>query len=222
MAFSMATVHRKVEAMLRAPVPIPVDVGVRRIMDHCARHQPHRDWARLRALDYAAEIPRLDAWLDGLIANDPPMKTARGFFFNVCNPGLPDGSIRTDIELIGTPRYDPNDVRLDWLYTANYYPRPYAQSPALHEMHGIAYGGHRWWLLGPKAGVLGNDAEYPIGLAFGALAARELMGRRTPTRMGTRARAVGVAAGWGEGDVLFVGELTARGLASPRAPAAAW
>lgn len=92
----------------------------------------------------------------------------------------------------------------------HYFPEAYAESHALHALYGLAYRTHE--LCVEVEGALGNDAEWPIGLAFVVLAARAILEGRTVADLPTDADRVGVAAGWGEGDMLFIGEVTAHGF----------
>ncbi|HEX7086272.1 MAG TPA: hypothetical protein VF198_07900 [Vicinamibacterales bacterium] len=91
-----------------------------------------------------------------------------------------------------------------------YFPEAYAGSNALRALYGLANRSHE---LGAEVeAALGNDAEWPIGLAFAVLAARAILEGRTVADLPTDADRVGVAAGWGEGDMLLIGEVTAHGF----------
>lgn len=187
--------------------------AMRRLIAACERAEPHPDWARLAAVDYAADVPRLRVWFDRVLATDPPPIPLRGLFFDVHQPayGRGLGKATADLHLVGTAEYDPDDDGLEWLGGERYDPPERARSAALHALYGIAYGTHDW-RRGPRPGVLGNDAEYPLGMSFGLLVAREVLRGRTARDLPTDAARVGVVAGFGEGDIWPLGELTSRGL----------
>jgi hypothetical protein len=63
-----------------------------------------------------------------------------------------------------------------------------------------------------KKGGLGNDAEYPLCLAYTALAIRELLNTVNPRMVLTAVGTVGVAVGFDSGDFLLLGRYTRDGL----------
>ncbi len=59
---------------------------------------------------------------------------------------------------------------------------------------------------------LGNDAKYPLCLAFGALAVRSILRHEGSNHP------IGVVVGFEDGDCLRIGELTRAGFAANRKP----
>ena len=170
----------------------------------------HPDWASLRAIDYAGDVPALRAWFERALSTEPPPAPVRGLYFAVCHPLLDIGEATADMELVGTAAYDPADANLDWLFSRHYFPQDYAGSAALRALYGIAYRTHESGV--EVEGALGNDAEWPIGLAFAVRAARAILEGRTVADLPTDGDRVGVANGWGDGDRLLIGEVTADGF----------
>jgi hypothetical protein len=199
-----------IDHLVAAAEPPELSSGVRRVIDLCERAAPHPDWASLRAIDYGAEVPALRRWFERTLSSEPPDAPLRGLYFALCQPVLDTGQVTADMELVGTGEYDAKDPHLEWLFSRHYFPESYARSPALRRLYGVAYRTHDFGA--DVEGALGNDAEWPIGLAFGVLAARAILEGRTTADLPTDMSRVGVAAGWAEGDMLLIGEVTDRGF----------
>lgn len=200
-----------IDRLVAAVEPPDLGAGVRSIIALCERDVPHPDWASLQAIDYAREVAPLRAWFDRSLSSEPPEAPLRGLYFALCQPVLETGQVTADMQFVGTTEYDAADQDLQWLFSRHYFPDAYAASAALHQLFGLAYRTHD--LGGEVEGALGNDAEWPVGLAFGVLAARAILEGRTIADLPTDAARVGVAAGWGQGDMLLIGEVTDRGFA---------
>jgi hypothetical protein len=199
-----------IDRLLASAVPLDVGSGVRSIIDLCERDFLHSDWAALRAIDYTADAVALRGWFARTLATEPPSAPLRGLYFALCQPVLESGEVTADMQLVGTAEYEPDDVDMEWLFSRRYFPEAYASSAALHQLYGLAYGTHDFGT--EIQGVLGNDAEWPVGLAYAVLAARSILEGRTVGDLPTDARRVGVAAGWGEGDMLLIGDVTENGF----------
>jgi hypothetical protein len=61
---------------------------------------------------------------------------------------------------------------------------------------------------------LGNDAEYPLCLAYGSLAVRDLLRDADPSVLLGSSRSLGIAVGFDSGDFVLVGKLSKDGLVS--------
>jgi hypothetical protein len=202
-------VGRAIHRLLTAAEPPEPGAALREIVDLCAAALPHPDWAALRALDYEAELPALRAWFERVLEEEPPPAPLRGLFFTLCHP-MPDAeTVTTDLELVGTGAYDPADPQLRWLHRRSYFPERYAGSAALDQLYAVAHGTHEFGR--EVEDTLGQDAEWPVGLAFAVVVARAILEGRTPAELPTDAETLGIAAGW-EGDLLLIGELTAAGF----------
>ena len=200
-----------IERLAATPGPVDVAAGVRSIVDLCARHSPHPDWPAIRAIDWGADVPRLRSWFHETLIHEAPPEPLAGIYFACCQPVLQSGGATADLELVGTREFDANDVNQEWIFTRHYFPKAYAESAALDQLYGLCYRTHDW--RHPVLGALANDAEWPVGLAFGVLAARASIEKLTVRDLPAKSDRVGVAAGWDEGDLLVIGEVTPRGFA---------
>ena len=100
--------------------------------------------------------------------------------------------------------YTPNDERLGWLDHERYFPSDsYAGSTSLRKIYEIGYA---------REDSLGNDAEWPLCLAFGAFAVRSLLRGQMPQLVGSSVKRIGVACGFDGGDLFKLGELTRSGF----------
>jgi hypothetical protein len=88
-------------------------------------------------------------------------------------------------------------IRPAWWPTARY-----ARSVVLADIYRIAY----------RKGGLGNDAEYPLCLGYGAFAVRDLLGKVEPSLFLGESDSVGVAVGFDSGDFVLLGKLGPSGL----------
>ena len=173
-----------------------------RLIDVCEAAQPHRDWAKLRALPYA-DLSPLAAWIQRPFLNDPPAEPLRGLWFGLFNPYTSDDEPSADIYVCGSQRFDPNPDSYDWAVDPYWWPEDrYARSTVLAEIYRIAYR---------KKG-LENDAEYPLCLGYGAFAVRELLGMIDPKLLLGKSDELGIAVGFDSGDFILLGRLTAAGL----------
>ena len=199
-----------IDRLIASNVSVDVGSGMRSIIDLCEREYPHSSWSALRSIDYTADAAALRTWFDHTLSTEPPSAPLRGLYFAVCQPILNSGEVTDDIQIVGTAEYEPDDIDMEWIFSRHYFPKAYASSAALHELYGVAYGTHAFGV--ESKGVLGNDAEWPVGLAYAVLATRAVLEGRTVGDLPTDAKRVGVAAGWGEGDMLLIGDVTATGF----------
>jgi hypothetical protein len=202
------TIHDAVERFVRAKAGTSIPDGIAQILDLAAATTPHADWARLRTIDASVEAARLNQWFDWSLAAKPPDGPLHGLFFNVCNPIRADGVVTTDLDLGGTRQSADEDA--DWLFKQVYRSPDHAHAPVLDALYEIAYGSHDFG--DPASGALQNDAEYPVGLAYAVLAARAIVEGRTSRDVAGPGAVVSVAAGFGEGDIALVGNLTPTGF----------
>lgn len=202
-------VHRQVARYAHAKKTVRLDVGFARIIDIAAAERRHPDWKRLRAIDVAGEPERLRAWIDHLFRIEPPTGRIRGLFFDICQPVREDGSVTADVRLGGTKQSHRQDP--DWIYRQSYRPSGYAWSAVLHSLYGIAYGTHDLDEIdNPR--TLATDAEYPLGLVYAVLAVRAALDGMTSRDVPRAGQMVSIASGFGEGDLVLLGELTRSGF----------
>ena len=172
--------------------------GMREILAQCARDFPHDDWSRLAQLDYDGDVASLAGWIGGVFDREPAPFPIQGLWFGLFNPAEGEKTW-ADIYVGGMAEYEPGDKEMSWLYQSDrHFPKnAEAHSVGLRQIHEIAYGGG-----------LGNTAEYPLCLAFGAFAVRALLRGQTTKLVGSTAPVIGVVVGFDSGDMVKVGELT--------------
>lgn len=175
--------------------------GMRRLVTWCASQLPHPDWPRLAALDFDAELVSLGRWLEKLLRSEPPDRSVTGLYFGLFNPASEDGVPSADIYVAGAI-HGPGE----WLADVGEHWWPvgrYAHSDLLDRVYRIAYG----------EGGLENEAEYPVLLGFGVLAAKRLCQELSGQLLTGGRTELWIAAGWESGDILTLGRLTPAGLA---------
>jgi len=183
---------------------LPVAEGLRRVIQFCERTRPHEDWAALRALDVDADLPRLHEWLQSILRTTPPPAQTTGLWFGLFNPGFGDGGVTADLHVIGAP-YSSEDH--DWIFRERWgQDTPDAESAVLDAIYQRAYGS--------KDG-LENDAEYPLCLAYAALAIRHLAQTMGPALLRDAEQRV-LCVGFDSGDSLCIGAIRKEGLVFSR------
>jgi hypothetical protein len=151
------------------------------------------------------------AWLQRPFRDEPPDWPLRGLWFGLYNPCYDGCTPAADLYVCGSERFyaDPDDN--DWVVGPRWWPEDrYARSAVLADVYRIAYrqGAGR----DERDGCLGNDAEYPRCLGYGALAVRALLGAVEPSQILERADEVGVAVGFDSGDFVLLGRMVRDGL----------
>jgi len=166
-----------------------------RLIEYCEAQLPHEDWSRMRQIDYAADSHRLDRWLATSFAEANPSASFRGLWFGIDNP-IVRGQSTADIYLCASTKFEP--WSLDWAVAAQFYPKSrYLNSKVLTAVYRLAYR---------SANALGNAAEYPLCLAYGAMVACEAL--ESGRLSGPFANLLGAAAGFDSGDLLFLGSFS--------------
>lgn len=187
----------------------PVTESMSTLIDQCESAHPHADWEKLRTLPYA-EVESLAGWLEAQFREDPPDIMLKGLWFGLCNPHRGRGNPVADLRVSGAEQFDPTGC--DWAVNAPWWPMArYAQSEALAEVYRIAY--RRGASEEDRNGRLGNDAEYPLCLGYGAFALRQVFAEYlSPAPILGESESVGVMVGFDSGDFLHVGTLTLSGF----------
>lgn len=162
------------------------------VIDACERQLPHAAWERLRRIDYERDLPELTGWLGAAWRDGAVRAGDQGLWFGMFNPWEEDEPT-CDMYVASAPAYDSGS--LAWV--AGIDPRDGSRrlhSAVLADIYRIAYGAHDG---------LGTNAEYPLALAYGAIAAGTALaqGRLVPELASLR----GAAVGLDEGDGLCIG-----------------
>lgn len=175
------------------------------IIAMCSCDVPHADWSRLSALDYDGDVASLSSWVGEVFEREPALFTIQGLWFGVCNPTY-RGEVWADMHVAALGQYAPDDEELGWLWEEGkrHYPdNAYAHSSSLRSIYEIGYD---------AADSLGNDAQWPLCLAFAAFSAHSLLRGQTTRLVASSAPRIGVAVGFDGGDMLKIGELTESGF----------
>jgi hypothetical protein len=190
-------IYKGIEAATKGGVPL--GRGMRQLIDVCARERPHHDWKRLAELDFEKDFSHLRDWFAQLLDESPPPTAATGLWFGLFNPLDDCGEMVADLYVTGGV-HDPQDI--DWTCSPIWEPDGrYAGSQLLTEVCRIGYRGNE--------NELGNDAEYPLALAYACFAVRDLA-NDFATTLGTPERVLFV--GFDSGDLLCVGAIAPTGV----------
>lgn len=184
----------------------PIAISMAALIDHCEALCPHPDWDKLRGLPYGNISPLVD-WIESTFRDEPSPTPLKGLWFGLFNP-CPDGRTPVaDIYVSGSERFDPDPLDNSWAVGPDWWPEGrYAGSAALADIYRIAY---RQGVRGSeREACLGNDAEYPLVLGYGAFVVRELLGQVTPSLVLGESNSLGIAVGFDSGDFVSVGQLT--------------
>ncbi len=187
--------------------------GMSAIVEECARAHPHPDWERFAQLDFTTDLGHLRRWLLDAFSSAPD-PADDGLWFGLFNP-IYDGEDAADMRVSAAP-YDPESAG-DWASEVSWTPsNECARSQVLKAIFDIAYGGEG--LSGDDedeaetSNLLGNDAEYPLCLAYAALAVRHLATDLHPLLwLGNADRRL-LFVGFDSGDYICIGALTEAGL----------
>lgn len=184
------TLYDTIVAGVAAPGSIAQRMHV--LIDACARQLAHPDWERIRHIDFEADAPALKGWLAAAGRDGVLHQGHHGLWFGILNPLVDDEPV-TDLYVASSPSYDGDDV--EW--SAEIDPRDgasYLGSAVLADLYRVAYG---------SSDGLGNDAEYPLALAYGAMAAASALAQHVfAPQLGSLR---GAAAGFDSGDGLIIG-----------------
>lgn len=157
--------------------------------------------------------------MQGVLSSDPPGASITGLWFGLFNP-IRQGVPTADLYVAGSPYDSDNEegnIPLHW--------RPASEeagSPVLHGIYRIAYPdflAHGDSTEAAKEAyreamkrLLGNDAEYPLCLAYAALAVRWLATQLEPELLLGGATERVLVTGFDSGDYICIGALTESGL----------
>lgn len=188
---SMSYDHTLFETII-ASVAAPGSIAQRMhtLIDACERQLPHPDWDRLRGIDFEADAAALRGWLAAAWREGVLHQGHQGLWFGIFNPVV-DNEPVTDLYVASSPAYD--DEGVEWSEAID--PRDgasYLGSVVLEEVYRIAYRAQDG---------LGNDADYPLALAYAAMAAGSALTQPLPQLGALR----GAAAGFDSGDGLLIG-----------------
>lgn len=162
------------------------------LISECEAQNPHSHWARFHKIDYEADTHRLRNWLHNAFQESQLPTHPQGLWFGLINVQHRENVV-AEAYVGASGSYEGGSIewarRIEPLQENNYL-----GSTVLRNIYLEAYG--------PSDG-LGNEAEYPLTLAFGAIAARVALAERLPATLRSLR---GAAVGFDGGDLLFLGE----------------
>jgi hypothetical protein len=210
-AYDFPELFTTIERLVKSETP--VDEALRRVIDYCSRVHPHPQWERIAALDVAAGLSSIQHRVASMLRESPPSAGLDGFYFGLCNltygadDELSEAKTTADMYMTASA-YDNDDP--DWACAATWRPEGYFESTYLDATYRLAYDG--------SALQLGNDAEYPLALAYGGLVVRHLGRSIGPDLLLGGAAARTLVVGFDSGDFICVGRVDGGGLIFSRAP----
>lgn len=184
-----------IKTQVEADGPIGPRMGA--VIDACERQFAHPDWARARAIDYDADVAALTGWLGRAFEAEP--KTAiQGLWFGIANVSPPDDedAITAELYVAGAPDHSADD--LEWAFDLmDVEDENYLGSRVMAALYELAYA--------DEDSGLGNTAEYPLTLAYGAMAARTALEHDALPQ--TLAHLRGATVGFDGGDAMTLGAM---------------
>lgn len=163
------------------------------VIAECEVQCPHPDWRLLKKIDFNQDVASLSTWLSKAFSEASQSTNFKGLWFGLFNP-IYDEEPTADIYVAASPEFDSGEI--EWACDATFSPAEgMLHSKVLDAIYRIAYG---------KDSGLGNDAEYPLVLAYGAMLAKAALEQaKFKSPFDTL---VGAAVGFDSGDSFFLGE----------------
>lgn len=200
MPLNLATLHRFIVKEIASKRSLRESMD--RIIAKCAKGHPHEDWEKIAALPYE-KLDDLRKWIEKPFREESSTKKLAGLWFGLFNPVYSKDPV-ADIYVCGSTRFDPSPDDNSWAVGPDWWPEGrYAHSKILAKLFKIAY----------RKNGLANDAEYPLCLAYGALAVRDLLRDADSSMFLGKSSSLGIAVGFDSGDFLLIGKLGNGGLA---------
>jgi hypothetical protein len=202
----------EVEKVVKSGCTVPE--GMSTIVEICAAGRPHADWGRFAKLDFTADLEHLRSWLMDVFS-DPPGEDDDGVWFGLFNPTY-DREAAADMHVYASP-YDAESSG-EWASEVSWSPSDdCSRSRVLKRIFDIAYAGEGFSFGAENPAEdseepLGNDAEYPLCLAYAALAVRYLATELHPLLFLANAVRRLLFVGFDSGDYICIGALTEGGL----------
>jgi hypothetical protein len=205
--------YHEIDRLVKSDRTVPQAMS--EIIDECARHCPHPDWALFRRLDIDVDLEHLRGWLVDAFETPPPERIS-GLWFGLFNP-IRDGEAVADMYVCGSP-YDPENQ--DWACAVSWKPPgAYADSSVLRDVYRIDWDEGTFREEGrQKGGENVCAAEFPLCLGYGALAVRWLLSEIDPRIVLGDAHQRAIFVGFDSGDHICIGALTDDGLELSRDP----
>lgn len=172
---------------------------------------PHQDWDQIKSLELNEDLQTAKRWLPDVVNKAPCPFAPKALYF-----GLSEFMDEIDDEendsvslfyanlyLVQFGEYEPNDRELQWVYGNDRHDIDDSQA----DLEALKKAG----IIFTGAKGIGYDAYLAYSVAFAVLLLRHLLDRNAFALFNSDT-ALGVATGFGSGDIFFLGELTAKGL----------
>jgi hypothetical protein len=164
------------------------------VIDVCEKQCPHPDWNLYRKVGFEEDQPALDQWLLAILP-EPSDLPVRGLWFGIGNYYCEGGTETTDIYARSSRSYDLEPESTAWVRD-DALGDNLLNSAILCQIHDIAFG---------REHCLGNNAEYPLALTYGAIVAAEAIRKLRFTKY--LQHLAGAVAGFDDGDGIVLGRL---------------
>ena len=201
MALNLASMHAFIAKEVASKRTLRSSMD--RVIARCAGKTPHLDWKELAALPYE-DLSKLRKWIQRPFRLEPSRMPLKGLWFGLFNP-IYRGKAVAELYVCGSKRFHRKPIDNSWAVGPDWWPEErYSHSMLLAKLYAIAY----------RDGGLGNDAEYPLCLAYGSLAVRDLVRSIDPAVFLGVSKSLGIAVGFDSGDFVLIGRLSHRGVES--------
>lgn len=159
------------------------------VISECERQIPHPDWARLREIDFEADAAQVHGWLSRVLAGSSTTQPDALTFW-LMTFATEDGET---VDLCGTPASTQGADYPDWQFE-ELRDETFLESKVLQQIYALAYD---------NVEGLGNEAEYPLTLAYAVMAARLALADAVQRSLLPSLQAAVV--GFADGDFLYLG-----------------
>ncbi|HHP7236486.1 MAG TPA: hypothetical protein ACFCUC_17775 [Desulfobacterales bacterium] len=180
MEIDISSFFKVLDAQLAVDATVQASMEV--ILENCASFKPE-EWIPYRNIDYNRDMSALMEALNKIAET----KDVAGVYIGIFNPVV-GGKTTSDMYAVGCSEYDSDDEGCEWAFSH--------KEPEKHavyfgsEVHGDIYG------LAYQDKGLGNNAEYPLCLAYTALAANRAAREMNYLKP--------ISAGFDSGDIILV------------------
>lgn len=170
------------------------------VVEHISDEAGTETTSKLRGLDIATDLCRLEKWITDVFSTAPPPRKIRGLRFGLFHPES-EGRPSCDLYLAGASWFDHQSHT--WAYDQSYLAPTTPQSLVLDQLY----------LVSVEDRFDGRAAIVHLCLWYGLLAVAELCRRHSTLLRGTAARR-GVGVGFDGGDIIVVGAHSKAGFSA--------
>lgn len=187
--------YQKLFAVIAAAITDKGSIHARMlaVIDECESQQPHSDWALFRGMNFESDTSKIGTWLSRAFDAGESSVEMHGLYVGLIQQAI-DGEVTANAYAAVSPEYDPTSI--DWAFEVEQVGKQnFLDSDVLATIYRHAYS---------RDTGLGNTAEYPLVLSYGAMAAKLAIDDANLPKSLRGLR--GAAVGFDDGDFLFLGE----------------